>query len=86
MKNKLNVMWKADSKAWVTRRYFIEWIHEVFAPSVKKHLWEKQLPLRALVVKDNALAHPPGSEMVEEYSFITSSSQPARGPARHFSF
>nr|KAF6463386.1 tigger transposable element derived 1 [Molossus molossus] len=73
MKNKLNVMWRANSKAWVTRQFFIEWIHEVFAPSVKKYLWEKQLPLRALLVMDKAPAHPPGweAELAEEYSFIT---------------
>ncbi|XP_014392726.1 PREDICTED: tigger transposable element-derived protein 1-like isoform X2 [Myotis brandtii] len=73
MKNKWNVMWRANSKAWVTRQFFIEWIHEVFAPSVKKYLWEKQLPLRALLVMDKAPAHPPGleAELIEEHSFIT---------------
>jgi len=40
--SKLPVMWRANSKAWVTRQCFIEWIHEVFAPSVKKYLQEKQ--------------------------------------------
>ncbi|XP_036212432.1 tigger transposable element-derived protein 1-like isoform X2 [Myotis myotis] len=73
MKNKWNVMWRANSKAWVTRQFFIEWIHEVFAPSVKKYLWEKQLPLRALLVMDKAPAHPPAleAELMEEHSFIT---------------
>ncbi|XP_016070266.1 PREDICTED: tigger transposable element-derived protein 1-like [Miniopterus natalensis] len=73
VKNKLNVMCRANSKAWVTRQFFIEWIHEVFAPSVKKYLREKQLPVRALLVMDKAPAHPPGleAELVEEYSFIT---------------
>ncbi|XP_059558184.1 tigger transposable element-derived protein 1-like isoform X1 [Myotis daubentonii] len=73
MKNKWNVMWRANRKAWVTRQFFIEWIHEVFAPSVKKYLWEKQLPLRALLVMDKAPAHPPGleAELMEEHSFIT---------------
>ncbi|KAK1339189.1 hypothetical protein QTO34_019865, partial [Cnephaeus nilssonii] len=61
-------MWKANSKAWVTRQFYIVGIHEVCAPSVKEYLREKQWPLRALPVLDNAPAHLPA---VEEYSFIT---------------
>ena len=30
-----NVMWHGNTKAWVTRQSFVEWLHEVFAPSVK---------------------------------------------------
>lgn len=26
MRNKLNVMWKANSEAWVTRQFFFEWV------------------------------------------------------------
>ncbi|GCC34411.1 hypothetical protein chiPu_0012884 [Chiloscyllium punctatum] len=59
-------------KAWVTRQFFTEWIHEEFAPSVKAYLEEKNLPLKTLLVMDNAPAHPPGLEedLVGEYSFI----------------
>ena len=62
MENKLNVMWRPKSKAWVTRQFCIECIDDVSAPSVKKYLREKQPPLRTLLVMDHAPAHPPGSE------------------------
>ncbi|XP_030179530.1 tigger transposable element-derived protein 1-like [Lynx canadensis] len=71
-KSQLNVMWRSNSKAWVTRMLFIEWINEVFGPAVKKYLLEKNLPLKALLVMDNAPAHPPGFEddLLEEFEFI----------------
>ena len=66
-------MWGANSKAWVTRQCFIEWIHEVFAPSVKKYLQKNKLSLKCLLVMDNAPAHPPGlaDKLMEELDFIT---------------
>ncbi|KAM6168259.1 tigger transposable element-derived protein 1-like [Erethizon dorsatum] len=71
-KSQFNVMWRSNSKALVTRIFFIEWINEVFGPAVKKYLLEKNLPLRALLVMDNAPAHPPGFEndLLEELKFI----------------
>ena len=52
---------------------FYEWIHEVFAPSVKKYLQENNLPLKCLLVMHNAPAYPPGlaDELMEELDFIT---------------
>jgi Mor family transcriptional regulator len=35
-KSQLNVMWRSNSKAWVTRILFVDWIKEVFDPAVKK--------------------------------------------------
>lgn len=55
-------MWRSNPKSWVTRQFFTEWFDEVFAPSVKIYLEEKNLPLKALLVLDNAPAHPPGLE------------------------
>jgi len=72
MKSKLPVMWRANAKAWVTRKVFTEWMLEVFAPSVKKYLQEKGLPLKCLLLLDNAPAHPPDLEadLVKEFDFI----------------
>ncbi|XP_060679989.1 tigger transposable element-derived protein 1-like [Hemiscyllium ocellatum] len=72
MKSKLNVMWRANMKAWITRQFFTEGIHEEFDPTVKAYLEEKNLPLKAHLVMDNVPAHPPGFEedLVHEYSFI----------------
>jgi len=61
-KSKLPVMWKSNAKAWMTRAIFMEWLTKVFAPSVKKYLEENNLPLRCLLLMDNAPAHPPGLE------------------------
>ena len=65
-------MWHSSAKAWVTRLLFVEWVNEVFSPAVKRYLREKGLPLKCLLVMDNAPAHPPGLEedLLEEYKFI----------------
>ncbi|XP_034979547.1 tigger transposable element-derived protein 1 [Zootoca vivipara] len=73
IKSKLHVMWRANSKAWVTRQFFIEWVHEVFGPSVKKYLQDKNLPMKCLLLMDYAPGHPPGLEevLLEEFAFIS---------------
>ena len=65
-------MWRSKSKTWVTHILFVEWIKEVFGPAVKKYLLEKNLPLKALLVMDNAPAPAPGLEddLLEEFEFI----------------
>ncbi|XP_023238521.1 tigger transposable element-derived protein 1-like isoform X3 [Centruroides sculpturatus] len=72
IKSRLNVMWRANIKSQITKQFFTEWVHEEFAPSVKAYLTEKNLPLKALLVMDNAPAHPPGlqEDLVGESSFI----------------
>nr|XP_023656335.1 tigger transposable element-derived protein 1-like isoform X2 [Paramormyrops kingsleyae] len=73
IKDKLSVMWRSNAKAWVTRQLFVEWINKVFGPSVKKYLTENGLPLRAVLLMDNAPAHPRtvDSEISNEFDFIT---------------
>jgi hypothetical protein len=64
-------MWRSHRKALVTRQLFTEWFIEVFAPSVKEYLEEKNLPLKALLVMDNAPADQGLEEDVSaEYGFI----------------
>ena len=72
LKDKLPVMWRANPKAWVTRQYFVEWVNVCFGPQVKQYLLDKNLPLKCLLVLDNAPAHPPGleDEILEEFDFI----------------
>ncbi|GBO46618.1 Tigger transposable element-derived protein 1 [Araneus ventricosus] len=36
LEEKLQVMWRANPKAWVTRQFFVQWVNLVFGPSVKK--------------------------------------------------
>ncbi|KAF7235332.1 Tigger transposable element-derived protein 1 [Varanus komodoensis] len=71
-KARLPVMWRANARAWVTRQLFMEWLHEVFAPTVKKYLSDNQLPERCLLLMDSAPAHPPAlvDEMDAECDFI----------------
>ncbi|XP_066977870.1 tigger transposable element-derived protein 1-like [Macrobrachium rosenbergii] len=72
IKSKLNVMWKSNAKAFVTTQIFREWICEVFAPCVKKYLEENNLPLKALLILDNAPAHPQDMEyeLADEFSWL----------------
>ncbi|GFU45088.1 tigger transposable element-derived protein 1 [Nephila pilipes] len=72
MKEKLQVLWRANSKAWVTRQFFIEWMNIVFGPSMKKYLIKNGLPLKCVLLLDNAPAHPPDLEddLLDEFKFI----------------
>nr|XP_033813649.1 tigger transposable element-derived protein 1-like [Geotrypetes seraphini] len=69
---KKNNVITSNQKAWVTQVIFNEWILETFAPAVKKLLLEKELPLKALLILDNAPAHPKDLEEIlqENYPFI----------------
>ena len=84
-------MWRSNTKAWVTRMFFVEWMNEVFAPVVKKYVLDNNLPLKVLLVMDNAPAHPPGLEddLLEEFKFIKvkflpPNTTPAYGSTSHF--
>ncbi|GFT99141.1 tigger transposable element-derived protein 1 [Nephila pilipes] len=46
LKEKLQVMWRSNPKARVTRKFFVERVNLVFSPSVKKYLQGKK-PTRA---------------------------------------
>ncbi|KAL3967274.1 NLR family CARD domain-containing protein 3 [Sarotherodon galilaeus] len=58
LKERLEVMWRSNPTAWVTRQFFVEWVNLVFAPAVKKFLEENDLPMKCLLIIDNAPAHP----------------------------
>ena len=57
LKSKLPVMWQSNPKSWCTRQFFAEWGYETFGPQMKEYLKEAQLPLKCLLVMDNATAH-----------------------------
>ncbi|XP_003740386.1 tigger transposable element-derived protein 1-like [Galendromus occidentalis] len=71
-KSNLPVFWKSNRKAWVTQTIFKEWVLKVFAPSVKKFLRQSCLPMKALLVLDNAPGHSKDldEELRSEYEFI----------------
>ncbi len=57
-KDCLPVKYYAQKNAWVDTNIFTDWFENQFVPSVKKHLTEKGLPIKALLLLDNAPAHP----------------------------
>ncbi|XP_068237055.1 tigger transposable element-derived protein 1-like [Palaemon carinicauda] len=59
MKDRLLVFWRSNAKSWVTWTIFIEWVNVCFGPAIKNFLEENNLPLKCLLVLDNAPAHPP---------------------------
>ena len=71
IKEKINVMWRSNPKAWVTRQLFTECVSLVFGSAVKKCLSENNLHLKALLVHGNTLIHPPNLEVdiIEEFQF-----------------
>lgn len=73
IKSNLGVMWRANRKAWVTRQFLIEWMNEVASSTIKKYLTERSLPPKAVLVLDNAPAHPPDLEdcLIGNFDFIT---------------
>ncbi|XP_064111400.1 tigger transposable element-derived protein 1-like [Macrobrachium nipponense] len=70
-KEKLHIMWRANARAWVTRQFFTDWVNLVFGPAVKMYLQENKLTMKALLILDNAPAHPLVLKMIlEEFQFI----------------
>ncbi|XP_042242197.1 tigger transposable element-derived protein 1-like [Homarus americanus] len=59
LRGKLGVYWKSNRKAWVTSQLFNEWAIDVFCPTVKSYLTTNKLPLKALLLLDNAPCHNP---------------------------
>ena len=43
----------------MTRSIFSDYVTEVFDPTVHDYLREKDIPLKVLLIMDNAPAHPP---------------------------
>ncbi|XP_068233635.1 tigger transposable element-derived protein 1-like [Palaemon carinicauda] len=72
IKENLQLLWWANAKAWITRHWFTNKVNVFFAPTVKKYLEEKRLPLRYLLMLDNAPAHLSGLEenILAQYSFL----------------
>ncbi|CAH2296788.1 tigger transposable element-derived 1-like, partial [Pelobates cultripes] len=71
-KEQLSVLWQSNPKAWVTHLLFVKWVNAVFGPTVKKYLVDNNLPFKAMLLMDNAPAHPPSLEedLLEVFNFI----------------
>lgn len=53
-------------KAWMNQAIFTSWFKNKFVPSVRQHLKEKGLPLKAVLLLDNAPSHPTESTLTSE--------------------
>ena len=53
-------------KAWVTAMLFTEWLRQFFIPEVKEYLEKEGLPLKVLLVIDNAHGHPQSISIEDE--------------------
>lgn len=62
-KETLPIVYKFQNRAWVSREVFKEWYEQDFIPSVKNFLMTNKLPLKALLLLDNAPGHPNETEM-----------------------
>ncbi|GFR15826.1 HTH CENPB-type domain-containing protein [Trichonephila clavata] len=51
-------MWRSNQRLWVTQDLFKEWLFKVCAPSIKDYLDTNDLPLKALLLLNNAPGHP----------------------------
>lgn len=69
---RLPVCYKNQKRAWVTREIFFEWFHENFVPEVRKFLKGKKLPIKALLVLDNAPGHGPNDVLASRDGNIKS--------------
>lgn len=47
-----------QKKSWMNQQIFQEWFEKIFVPQVRKHLDSKNLPMKAVLLIDNAPSHP----------------------------
>ena len=58
----LPMHYQSVKTTWMTQQLFKEWFHSEFAPAVTKNLRAKKLPVKALLLLDNAPSHPSADE------------------------
>lgn len=62
----LPVLYKNQTKGWMTKALFTEWFHSDFVPSVTKFLKKQNLPTKALLLLDNCPGHPDEESLKSE--------------------
>jgi len=58
--------YRSSKNAWQTRELFHEWFHDVFIVQVRLHLTKMKLPLKAVLLLDNASSHCIAEELTSE--------------------
>ncbi|XP_030748904.1 jerky protein homolog-like [Sitophilus oryzae] len=69
----LPVYYKSQKSAWMDATLFTNWFKEEFVPSVTKFLKRTSLPIKAILVMDNAPSHPGEGLHVGEIDSVRSS-------------
>ena len=59
--NAMPLAYTASGNAWMTASIFKEWFHKTFVPAVRRHLRERRLEEKAVLLLDNCRAHPPAN-------------------------
>ena len=65
-KKALPVNYYSQKNAWVNIDIFLDWFHNLFVPSVTKHMQEMGLGAKALLLLDNAPTHPAATNLVSK--------------------
>lgn len=61
----LPVYYRNQKSAWMDCNFFKSWFIDEFVPSVEKDLNQKKLPVRAVLLLDNAPSHPSEEELLK---------------------
>ena len=80
-KSALPVLYYSQKNAWVDCNIFKNWFHNQFVPAVTKHMREKGLPVKALLLLDNAPVHPDSASLVSTEGDIKAMFLPANTTA-----
>ncbi|XP_055919296.1 jerky protein homolog-like [Eupeodes corollae] len=67
----LPVHYRHSKSAWMTGAIFKDWFHNLFVPEVQNFLKNNDLPLKALLILDNAPSHPPENQLQTSDGCIT---------------
>ena len=59
--NAMPLSYKNSGNTWMTSSLFQDWFESAFVPSVRRHLRERRLEEKALLLLDNCRAHPPAN-------------------------
>ena len=80
-KSALPVKYYSQRNAWMDSDIFKKWFEAEFVPAVTKHLKDKGLEPKALLLMDNAPSHPSGTVLVSKDKKITMMFLPANTTA-----
>lgn len=73
----LNIHYRSNKNAWMTRVLFAEWFNKEFVPSVRTFSQQKDIEPKALLLLDNCTGHHVGCDLESEDGLIKCAYLPA---------